>query len=109
MFVLLDKSSPNIPDVCAQVDPMQSSNDDNSDNDSVPVVIPVTQRRSKHCNDASIPAATTVIAQGRTCHPKQLHQPVESGEADGTIQNIELLEDQALRSDYNSTCEDNIT
>eukprot|EP00957_Ditylum_brightwellii_P016957 1278810-Ditylum_brightwellii.AAC.1 len=99
-FVLLGKSSPNIPDACVQVIPMPSSNDDdNSDNNSIPDTTPVIQRRRKHCNDASVPTATIVTAQGRTHCPKQLYQPAESGEADGAIQNIEPLEDQILRID----------
>eukprot|EP00957_Ditylum_brightwellii_P150805 11482523-Ditylum_brightwellii.AAC.1 len=73
MVVLLDKSSPNIPSACVQVIPMPSSNDDgNSGNDSYPVATPVTQRKRKHCNDASVPAARTVTSQGRTCCPKWL-------------------------------------
>eukprot|EP00957_Ditylum_brightwellii_P125304 9550544-Ditylum_brightwellii.AAC.1 len=59
MFVSLDKYSLNIPDACVQVIPMTSSNDDdNSDNDSVPVALPVKEK--KHYNDASVPVATTV-------------------------------------------------
>eukprot|EP00957_Ditylum_brightwellii_P074939 5695193-Ditylum_brightwellii.AAC.1 len=71
IFVLLDKYSHNIPESCVQVIPMPFSNDNGiSDDDSVPVTTPVTQKRRKHCNDASILAATTVTAQGQTCHPK---------------------------------------
>eukprot|EP00957_Ditylum_brightwellii_P056753 4301119-Ditylum_brightwellii.AAC.1 len=89
---------------------MPSSNDDdNSDNDSVPVATPVTQRKRKHCNDDYVPATTTVTAQGGTCHPTRLHQPAESGETIGAIQNIELLEDEMMGPDYNSNIEDEIT
>eukprot|EP00957_Ditylum_brightwellii_P051055 3870921-Ditylum_brightwellii.AAC.1 len=83
MFILLDKSSPNTPDACVQVIPMPSSkDDDNIGNDFVPVATPVTQRKRKCCNDASIYAVTAFTAQGRTCNPKWLHQLAKSGEAD---------------------------
>eukprot|EP00957_Ditylum_brightwellii_P178862 13624195-Ditylum_brightwellii.AAC.1 len=90
MFILLDKSSPNIPDACVQIIPTLSSNDnDNNDNDSIPAASSV----KKCCIDASVPAATTVTAQVRTCCTKWLCQPAESEEAGGTIQNIESLEE----------------
>eukprot|EP00957_Ditylum_brightwellii_P191149 14554392-Ditylum_brightwellii.AAC.1 len=99
MFVLLNKSSPNIPDACVQVIPMSSSNDDdNSNNDSVPVTTSVTQRRRKHRNDASVPAAITVTSQARSHSPKWLRQTAESGEADGIIKNIVKFKEQTLRA-----------